>query len=68
SLQRTVQVPSAFVSTLDGMIVVFVVATQVWAQRRSVRRVDESAIESNDSDAKTTRTPLAFLRALILRR
>lgn len=68
SLQRTVQVPSAFVSTLDGMIVVFVVATQVWAQRRSVRRVDESAIESNDRDARTTRTPLAFLRALILRR
>ena len=39
-LQRTVQVPSAFVITLDGLIVVFVVASQIWAQRRSVKRVD----------------------------
>ncbi len=39
-LQRTVQVPSAFVITLDGLIVVFVVASQIWAQRKSARRVD----------------------------
>lgn len=38
-LQRTIQVPSAFVITLDGLIVVFVVASQIWAQRRSVKRV-----------------------------
>lgn len=38
SLQRTVQVPSAFVTTLDGLIVVFVVASQIWIHRRSVRR------------------------------
>ncbi len=42
SLQRTVQVPSAFVITLDGLIVVFVVASQIWAQKRSVKRVDEA--------------------------
>lgn len=41
-LQRTIQVPSAFVVTLDGLIVVFVVASQIWAQKRSVKRVDES--------------------------
>jgi general nucleoside transport system permease protein len=39
SLQRTVQVPSAFVTTLDGLVVIFVVASQAWGQRRSVRRV-----------------------------
>jgi general nucleoside transport system permease protein len=44
SLQRTVQVPSAFVTTLDGLIVVFVVASQIWAQRRSTVRVDESRV------------------------
>ncbi|MBI5302303.1 MAG: ABC transporter permease [Chloroflexi bacterium] len=44
SLQRTVQVPSAFVITLDGLIVVFVVASQIWAQRRSVKRVDETRV------------------------
>ncbi|MBI5651212.1 MAG: ABC transporter permease [Chloroflexi bacterium] len=44
SLQRTVQVPSAFVITLDGLIVVFVVASQIWAQKRSVKRVDETHV------------------------
>lgn len=39
SLQRTVQVPSAFVTTLDGLVVVFVVASQIWSQRRSAQRL-----------------------------
>lgn len=38
SLQRTVQVPSAFVTTLDGLVVIFVVASQMWARRRVTRR------------------------------
>ena len=33
SLQRTVQVPSAFVTTLDGLVVIFVVASQIWSRR-----------------------------------
>lgn len=45
-LQRTIQVPSAFVVTLDGLIVVFVVASQIWSQRRGVKRVDAVPIES----------------------
>ncbi len=39
SLQRTVQVPGAFVTTLDGLVVIFVVASQIWARRRSTQRV-----------------------------
>ncbi len=39
SLQRTVQVPSALVTTLDGLIVVFVVSSQIWARRRSQQRL-----------------------------
>ncbi|MCL4395783.1 MAG: ABC transporter permease [Chloroflexi bacterium] len=50
SLQRTVQVPSAFVTTLDGLIVVFVVASQIWAQRRSVR-VSEEAARKSETEA-----------------
>ena len=42
-LQRTVQVPTAFITTLDGLVVIFVVATQTWAQRRAARR---AAVES----------------------
>ncbi len=41
SLQRTVQVPSAFVTTLDGLVVIFVVASQTWSQRRAARRISE---------------------------
>lgn len=39
SLQRTVQVPGAFVTTLDGLVVIFVVASQIWAKRRATQRV-----------------------------
>ena len=39
SLQRAVQVPSAFVATLNGVIVIFVVATQAWSRRQTARRV-----------------------------
>jgi general nucleoside transport system permease protein len=39
SLQRTAQVPSAFVTTLDGLVVIFVVASQIWIHRRAQRRL-----------------------------
>lgn len=68
SLQRTVQVPSAFVSTLDGMIVVFVVATQVWAQRQSARRADNSLKHSLEQDAQAPSKTPALLRAFKPRR
>ena len=55
SLQRSVQVPSAFVTTLDGLIVVFVVASQIWAQRRTVKRVDETqSVAAPVTKAETT--------------
>lgn len=41
SLQRTVQVPAAFVTTLDGLVVIFVVASQIWAKRRTRYRALE---------------------------
>ena len=40
-LQRTVQVPSAFVTALNGLVVVFVVASQTWSKQ--TRRIDEPA-------------------------
>jgi len=39
SLQRTVQVPSAFITALNGLVVVFVVASQTWSKR--THRIDE---------------------------
>ncbi len=45
-LQRTVQVPSAFVTTLDGLVVIFVVASQIWNRRRGAQRQAEAKPEA----------------------
>jgi len=37
-MQRTVQIPSALVDTLLGLIVLFVVSSAIWARRRARRR------------------------------
>ena len=39
SMQRVVQVPSAFVIALNGLVVVFVVSSEVWRRRRQRRRL-----------------------------
>lgn len=57
SMQRTVQVPSAFVTMLDGLVVIFVVSSQIWSRRRATRRalteplVKESNPPTVSSDA-----------------
>lgn len=37
-MQRTVQVPSATIVALQGLVVVFVVSSEIWVRRRSARR------------------------------
>jgi simple sugar transport system permease protein len=55
SLQRTVQVPGAFVTTLDGLVVIFVVASQIWAKRRaSLRALGETTPRPATPTAVTT--------------
>jgi simple sugar transport system permease protein len=39
SMQRAVQVPSAFVTVLNGMVVIFVVSSEIWRRRRQKRRM-----------------------------
>ncbi|MFT3892525.1 MAG: ABC transporter permease [Anaerolineales bacterium] len=38
SMQRVVQVPSALITALNGLVVVFVVSSEIWRQRRQKRR------------------------------
>jgi simple sugar transport system permease protein len=38
SLQRAMQVPSAFVIGLNGLVVIFVVSSEIWRRRRQQRR------------------------------
>jgi simple sugar transport system permease protein len=40
-LQRAVQVPGALITTLNGLIVVFVVSSEIWRRRRAKRRLTE---------------------------
>ncbi len=47
-LQRAVQVPGALVITLNGLVVVFVVGTELWRQQRARRRVAESVAEHEE--------------------
>lgn len=46
SMQRVVQVPSAFVTALNGLVVVFVVSSEIWRQRRQRQRL--SAVGQNE--------------------
>jgi len=43
SMQRVVQVPSAFVTALNGLVVVFVVSSEIWRQRRQRQRLSAAA-------------------------
>jgi general nucleoside transport system permease protein len=45
SMQRVVQVPSAFVTALNGLVVVFVVSSEIWRQRRQKRRLSAAGQE-----------------------
>jgi simple sugar transport system permease protein len=46
-LQRVMQVPSALITSLNGLVVVFVVSSEIWRRRRQRRRV---TAETADTD------------------
>ncbi|MEX2143724.1 MAG: ABC transporter permease [Anaerolineales bacterium] len=48
SMQRVVQVPAALITVLNGLVVVFVVSSEIWRRRRQRRRL---AAASADPDA-----------------
>jgi ABC-type uncharacterized transport system permease subunit len=51
SMQRMMQVPSAFVTALNGLVVVFVVSSEFWRQRSQRRRL---AAMVRDEDSSST--------------
>ena len=55
NLQRTIQVPSSFTTVLIGLVIVFVVASDIWLRRRTLRRV--SADTSGDDTDSSSRQP-----------
>lgn len=55
-MQRVVQVPSALVTALNGLVVVFVVSSEIWRSRRQRRRLvvaddDDQAPEGDNTPA-----------------
>ena len=60
-MQRAVQVPSALVTALNGLVVVFVVSSEIWRRRRQRRRLaaagaeSESAVEADDDHPKSVK-------------
>jgi len=50
-MQRAVQVPSALIDTILGLIVLFVVGSQFWARKRAARRVDVAVKEEQEAQA-----------------
>jgi simple sugar transport system permease protein len=45
-LQRVMQVPSAFVIALNGLVVVFVVSSEIWRRRRQRGRMTEATVKA----------------------
>jgi simple sugar transport system permease protein len=45
AMQRAVQVPSALIIALNGLVVVFVVSSDIWRRRRSRQRMRETVEE-----------------------
>ena len=50
SMQRAVQVPSALVTALNGLVVVFVVSSEIWRRRRQRHRLSSAAEMTGPSD------------------
>jgi ABC-type uncharacterized transport system permease subunit len=60
-MQRAVQVPSAFVIALNGLVVVFVVSSEVWRRRRQRQRLaavgqDEESPPADSEKAQQVET------------
>jgi len=53
-LQRAVQVPSALITVLIGLVIVFVVGSDLWSRRRAQRRVGETVSEKRPAQADGT--------------
>jgi simple sugar transport system permease protein len=46
-LQRVVQVPSAVITALNGLVVIFVVSSEIWRRRRETRRRTDATIDAD---------------------
>ncbi|HSM25100.1 MAG TPA: hypothetical protein VK856_09580 [Anaerolineaceae bacterium] len=54
-LQRAVQVPAALITALNGLVVVFVVSSEIWrrknARRRAIKELEEKLAAATKEDS-----------------
>jgi len=50
-LQRAVQVPSALITALNGLVVIFVVSSDIWRRRREQKRLTEATIDRKKEES-----------------
>jgi general nucleoside transport system permease protein len=53
-LQRDMQVPSSLITVLNGLIIVFVVSTEIWQRKRARRRVSANVADSSETKSEET--------------
>ena len=53
-LQRVMQVPSALIVALNGLVVVFVVSSEIWRRRRQRRRLTQALSEQSMTRSEKT--------------
>ena len=46
-MQRVVQIPSALITALNGLVVIFVVSSEIWRKRRQRQRISSENIREN---------------------
>lgn len=57
-LQRVIQVPSAVIIALNGLVVVFVVSSEIWRRRREQKRLTDAMIQKEDAEPPPELKPL----------
>ena len=52
TMQRVVQIPSALITALNGLVVVFVVSSEIWRKKRQTKRlsINENSSPSSPQD------------------
>ncbi len=58
-MQRVVQIPSALITALNGLVVVFVVSSEIWRKRRQRQRLAENNQEEASPPERGTPTSTA---------
>jgi simple sugar transport system permease protein len=54
-LQRAMQVPSALITALNGLVVVFVVSSEIWRRRRQRKRVTAASSEEDRAASRLSK-------------